>query len=82
MLSLTGDHRLQIRSKMTKSRKREFVISTSSDLRVDANGRSMFSFRDLLQYLAWKYDYNSQQLRRIKAIISKERKGETKRSEV
>ena len=44
MLSLTGHHWLLIRSKMTKSRKREFVIYTSSDLRVGVNGPSWFFF--------------------------------------
>ena len=38
------DHWMLSRSKMTKSRKREFVIYTSSDLRVDVNGRWWFFF--------------------------------------
>ena len=38
------DHKMLIKSKMTKSRKREFVIYTSSDLRVGVNGPSWFFF--------------------------------------
>ena len=36
-----AETKLLIRSKTTKSRKREFVIYTSSDLRVDVSGREV-----------------------------------------